>query len=85
MNGTTVLAGSGNIGTLGAGWAVAGTGDFNGDGKSDVLLAERPAARDMGDERHDDSGRQRQHWALGAGWAVAGTGDFNGDGKSDIC
>ena len=68
-------------------WKVAGTGDFNGDGRDDFLL------------RHD--GGQLTEW-LGtvsggfanngatAGlfvtpdWKVAGTGDFNGDGKSDF-
>ena len=37
MNGTS-LTGGGNIGALGAGWALSGIGDFNGDGHSDLLL-----------------------------------------------
>ena len=69
-----------------AGWSVAGIGDFNGDGRDDVLW------------RHD--GGDLVQW-LGQGngsfvdnlsaynfvhpsWEVAGTGDFNGDGRDDV-
>ena len=68
-------------------WKVAGTGDFNGDGKSDFLL-------------RNDAGWLTQ-WLgtsngsfvnngpaaglfFGVDWTVAGTGDFNGDGKTDM-
>ena len=81
MNGTAIQPGSGGIGTLGTGWAVARTGDFNNDGHADLLL---------------QNGQQLAEWqmngtaiqpgsggigTLGAGWAVAGTGDFNSDGN----
>ena len=36
MNGT-VLASGGAVATLPAVWQIQGTGDFNGDGKSDIL------------------------------------------------
>jgi hypothetical protein len=68
-------------------WKVVGTGDFNGDGRSDVLW-------------RNDSG-QISNWlgtanggfidngnivnqVVASAWKIAGTGDFNGDGRSDI-
>src|SRR4030095_3835829 len=61
------------------------SGDFNGDGKSDILW-------------QNDDGRAAV-WLLdglslidgnvvgnnpGIAWQIAGSGDFNGDGKSDV-
>jgi len=73
--------------TLPAGWDVAGTADFNGDGRDDVLL------------RHDNgtitewlgqanggffSNHAVAAYGLATAWQVAGTGDFNGDGRGDL-
>ncbi len=66
----------------GSSWAVAGTGDFNGDGKSDSSGNGQQC--DMGNERNDNPAGSGNTWAWAAGWTVAGTGDFNGDGKTDI-
>jgi hypothetical protein len=64
---------------------VVGTGDFNGDGRSDVLW-------------RNDSGHVT-YWLgqadgsfagngpdlnLGTSWHIVGTGDYNGDGRDDI-
>jgi hypothetical protein len=85
MNGPAIVD-SGNINPgRGAGWSVAGTGDFNNDGRSDILL---------------QNGQQLAVWemngmtvlagsgnigpALGPNWTVAGIGDFNADGGADI-
>jgi hypothetical protein len=64
-------------------WHIDGTGDFNGDGKSDILW-------------RNDNG-QVSIWMMNGAqitavdlqnvsnsWHIDGTGDFNGDGKSDI-
>jgi hypothetical protein len=57
--------------------------DFNGDGKSDILLRNDGglvATWDMDD--HSFTGTVIA--TVPNDWHVAGTGDFNGDGKSDI-
>ena len=87
MNGRRHLAGHGaaNLPSDLA-WSLAGIGDFDGNGRDDVLL------------RHDD-GRwyfhamdgRRQATGHGAAnltrnleWDVTGIGDLNGDGKDDV-
>jgi CSLREA domain-containing protein len=66
------------------GFVVVATGDFNGDGNTDVLWRD-------GAGRIDEWNMQNESWATsnflgshGADWQVAGTGDFNGDGTDDI-
>ncbi len=68
-----------------AAWQVKGVGDFDGDGKADILW--------------QNSYNQLQIWTMdgktmtsnrwigatpGAEWTIAGLGDFNGDGRDDI-
>jgi hypothetical protein len=85
MNGSgvtaTALAGYNND----PNWHVIGAGDFDGDGKADILW--------------QNAGGQAAIWLMNgigvaatalagvnnaAAWHVVGAGDFNGDGKADI-
>jgi hypothetical protein len=87
MNGTTILPGEGFLRAVpDQDWQIAGTGDFDGDGRADILW------------RHSVSGENYVYLMNGLSivnegylrtvadqnWQVAGTGDFDGDGRDDI-
>ncbi len=80
-------ADSGSVGLPTApAYYLGGVGDFNGDGKDDVLLR-----HDNGrwfyyplDGRTILSGGGRAFLTPNAGWTVVGTGDLNGDGNDDV-
>ena len=86
MNGTQV-ASAAQVGTINAaaGWAWRDVGDFNGDGKTDLLF--------LNDTTHGVAIWQMNGTQVAAaaqvgtitdGWHFADTGDFNGDGKTDL-
>jgi hypothetical protein len=73
------------VGSVPSGWNVAGTGDFNGDGISDILLSN--SGNGVGIWFMNSSGGIGSAQGVGTmspGWTIAQTGDFNGDRKSDI-
>lgn len=86
MNGTQV-ASSGTIGTINAagGWSLADVGDFNGDGKTDLLFLNSTT---KGVAEWQLNGTQLvagpQVGVMPSGFHFASTGDFNGDGKTDL-
>jgi hypothetical protein len=87
MNGTTVTNSStATFGNMPLTWSVAGIGDFNGDGKSDILLCD--ASGDIAILEMNGTTIINPS-TTGVGnistvWSVAETGDFDGDGYSDI-
>ena len=72
---------------FGSGWLVAGAGDFNGDGKSDLVWQHQGDGRveiQFLNGNQATGGGTIVNNAFGAGWNVVGVGDFNGDGKADL-
>ncbi|EJN11688.1 putative calcium-binding protein [Bradyrhizobium sp. YR681] len=88
MNGTQIAA-SPQVGSINAaaGWHFQDTGDFNGDGKTDLLF--------MNDTTHGVAIWQMNGTQIAAspqigsinaagGWRYDATGDYNGDNKTDL-
>jgi hypothetical protein len=86
MSGTQILSAEGYLPTVpDLRWRIAGLGDFNGDGKVDILWRNSGTGETyvflMNGRSITAEGPLR---TVADPWQVAGVGDFNGDGKSDI-
>jgi hypothetical protein len=70
---------------IGAGWNIAGTGDFNGDNKSDILwrnsISGDTYIYQMSGSTVASEGLVRN---VTTDWVIEGVDDFNNDGKDDI-
>lgn len=76
---------------MASGWSVAGVGDFNDDGVSDILWYQASTGglrvwlvtSEQG--APDPTPYLLRDWPFGrTGWTIAGIGDLNGDGHADI-
>jgi hypothetical protein len=67
-------------------WEVAGAGDFNHDGKTDILWHAKNNGWVATWELDGEGGHTAHDYGLldPARWEIAGLGDFNNDGISDI-
>lgn len=59
-------------------------GDFDGDGKSDVLFRHTGSGQNVIWKSANGATQQAMTAVPNLSWKVAGTGDFNGDGKADV-
>src|SRR6266850_3755495 len=88
MSGTTILAGEGYVRTVAdTNWKIAGIGDFDGDGKSDVLWRNSSTGENYLYPMNGLAIKASERYlrtAADLDWHVAGVGDFDGDGRSDI-
>ena len=87
MNGTQILGAEGYLRSVpDPNWSVAGRGDFNGDGKVDILWR-NSATGDNYVYLMDGLSIAAEGYVRSVtdqGWQVAGIGDFDGDGRDDI-
>jgi hypothetical protein len=87
MDGAVRRPESGTLPSLGSlNWRVAGTGDFDGDGRSDVLWRNEANGGNRLWFMHGTSlDPQDVHLpAVNPAWVVADIDDFDGDGRADI-
>src|SRR5262249_24475624 len=68
----------------GSGWNYLGSGDFNGDGTSDILWQNGSTLAIWTVQNGAFSQSAVVNTAAPAGYAFAGVGDYNGDGTSDM-
>ena len=75
------------VARLNPAWHIAGVGDFNGDGVSDLLMESYNGHVQVWELDSNGDGQIQAKLPVATlpdGWHIAGTGDFNGNGIDDI-
>ena len=83
MNGTTLTSGT-TLGNPGPSWHAIGVGDFNNDGRSDILWQNDSGEVAIWQMNGTTMIGDANFAVPGPDWHIMGTGDYNNDGKSDI-
>jgi hypothetical protein len=79
------IASSSNLGTIGRNFQVAGFGDFNADGTSDMMLRNTTSGQfELYDIVNNQITSAFNIGIVGLDFAVAGFADFNQDGTTDM-
>jgi hypothetical protein len=96
MNGSTItssafVTSAGTRVQVGASWTIAGIGDVNGDGDSDVVWRNSTTNELVGWLMNGSTVTSSGHFTSAgtavnpdASWSLAGVGDFNLDGNADL-
>jgi hypothetical protein len=88
----TVLGPDGKPTYIGPPFSIVGVGDFNGDGKADIVWHNSATGETQiwlmngarVSSRATVLGETGKALLVGLPWSIVGAGDFNGDGKDDI-
>ena len=67
----------------GVAWTVVGSGDYNGDGRSDILWRNGSTGANT-IWRSANAATRQAVGTVSTSWRVVGSGDYNGDGRADI-
>ena len=85
-NGTFSTANIVNAAWVNPSWQMIGTGDFNGDGRDDLLFRQSNGLlmNMLGHPIGSFNDNYAKHQWLNPEWQLADTGDYNNDGRDDL-